>query len=56
MKKYQINIIPESVYKMVQEQIKAVKETVADKKGAFYIFPAPKKLAHHVLQTIIQNK
>ncbi len=43
MKKYQINIIPESVYKMVQEQIKAVKETTTDKKGAFYIFPAPKK-------------
>lgn len=43
MKKYQINIIPESVYKMVQEQIKAVKETTTDKKGVFYIFPAPKK-------------
>lgn len=44
MKKYQINIIPESVYKMVQKQIKVVKETVADKKGTFYIFPAPKKI------------
>ena len=41
MKKYQINIIPESVYKMVQEQIKAVKETVADKKGAFLYLSCP---------------